>query len=291
MSDSEKMKTALSLFLCILIALMAFGQDHANPPQTQIMTLGVFHFAYPNLDAVKTAEKDQISVLDEPYQSEIIAIAKALEEFNPTIIAVESMPDRQMIQDSLLGLYTKGLRTLRRNEIEQLGFRMAKDLNLERVWCVDDPGRHYPNIEEIFSDRNRLEAFERFYLENQHSEYLPPNPETRISSIIDELFENNRPERIKERLSVYLLHPFKYEEQEGDYTGVDFETGRWYNRNLRIFRNIQRIPQGPNDRILLIVGAEHLNLLNIFFDASREYDLISPLPYLEKARDLSRDLK
>lgn len=284
------MKTTLSLFL-ILSALMALGQDKNNPPQTQIMTLGVFHFAYPNLDAVKTDEKDQISVLDEPYQSEIIAIAKALEEFKPTIIAVESMPDRQMIQDSLLGLYTQGLRTLRRNEIEQLGFRMAKDLDLEKVWCVDDPGRHYPNIEEIFSDRNRLEAFERFYLENQHSEYLPPNPETRISSIIDALFGLNQPEYIKERLSVYLYLLFKYEETEGDFTGVDLETGRWFNRNLRILRNIQRIPQSHNDRILLIVGAEHLNLLNIFFDASREYDLISPLPYLEKARELSRDLK
>ncbi len=283
------MRTFLSFFLCILIASITFGQEKNNPTQTQIMTLGVFHFAYPNLDAEKTDEKDQISVFDEPYQSEIIAIAKALKEFNPTIIAVESTPDNQSFLDSLLGLYQKGLRTLRRNEIEQLGFRLVKDLDLGKVWCVDDPGRHYPNIEEIFSDRNRLENFEKFYLENQHSEYLPPNPGKSISSIIDELYENNRPERLKERLSIYLLHPFKYEEQAGDFTGVDFETGRWYNRNLRIFRNIQRIPQNHTDRILLIVGAEHLNLLNIFFDASREYDLISPLPYLEKAKELSRE--
>jgi len=284
------MRTFLSLFLCILIASNTFGQDKNNPPQTKIMTLGVFHFAYPNLDAVKTDEKDQISVLDEPYQSEIIAIAKALKEFNPTIIAVESTPDNQSLQDSLLGLYQQGLRTLRRNEIEQLGFRLVKELDLEKVWCVDDPGRHYSNIEEIFNDKTRLEKFERYYFENQTSEYLPTIPDTRISSIIDELFGRNQPEWIRERLSIYLLHPFKYEEQEGDFTGVDFETGRWYNRNLRILRNIQRIPQSPNDRILLIVGSEHLNLLNIFFDISREYELISPLPYLEKAKEHSRGL-
>ena len=29
--------------------------------------------------------------------------------------------------------------------------------------------------------------------------------------------------------------------QEKDFTGVDFETGRWFSRNLKIFRNIQRI--------------------------------------------------
>jgi len=47
---------------------------------------------------------------------------------------------------------------------------------------------------------------------------------------------------------------------------------------------MQRIPRGPDDRILLIVGAGHLNLLNPFFDASWEFELVSPLPYLEKAR-------
>lgn len=88
----------------------------------------------------------------------------------------------------------------------------------------------------------------------------------KVSSIINELNELNEPNQIKERLSIYLLNPFKYEEQPGDFTGgVDFETGRWFNRNLRIFRNIQRIPHSADDRILLIIGREHLNLLNLFF--------------------------
>lgn len=52
------------------------------------MTLDVFHSAYPNLDAVKTRDKDIISVLEEPYQSEIIAISKALSDYKPTIIAI-----------------------------------------------------------------------------------------------------------------------------------------------------------------------------------------------------------
>jgi hypothetical protein len=42
------------------------------------MTLGVFHFAYHNLDAVKTVDQDKISVLEEPFQSEIVAISEAI---------------------------------------------------------------------------------------------------------------------------------------------------------------------------------------------------------------------
>jgi len=83
-------------------------QQIQKHPKTKIMTLGVYHFAYHNLDKVKTAEKDMISVLDEPYQSQIAAIAKSIEEFRPTIIAIERDPSAQHKVDSLYALYKLG---------------------------------------------------------------------------------------------------------------------------------------------------------------------------------------
>jgi hypothetical protein len=248
------------------------------------MTLGVFHFAYPNLDVVKTDDKNKISVLDEPYQSEIRSICKAIEKFNPTMIAIEWTPDNQSFADSLYNQYKAGNFDLKKNEVYQLGFRIGKQLDLEKIYCVDDQGKHYRDIEAIFNDSIRLSKFEDYYVNSRDSIYGLDVSQDKVSSIIDALYESNRPEKIKERLATYLLHPFKYEESPGDFTGVDFETGRWYNRNLRIFRNIQRIPHSSEDRILLIIGSEHLNLLNLFFDTSREFELVSPLPYLEKAR-------
>jgi hypothetical protein len=275
------MKILLLLIGTILACVTSSAQEWEQPPQTKVMTLGVFHFAYPNLDAVVVAEEDQISVLDEPYQSEIISIVRAIEKFSPTIICVERVPDRQNFTDSLYSLYLDGSLQPARNEIYQLGFRIAKNLNLPGVICVDDPGRHYDNINELFQDSTRLGGLVEHYQNSPDSIYQVHTFSGRISSIIDELIRKNSPEYITDRLSIYLLNPFKYEEEPGDFLGVDFETGRWYNRNLRIFRNVQRMPQSPDDRILLIVGAEHLNLLNLFFDISKEYEFISPLPYLE----------
>ncbi len=272
----------LLLFISTIIACVASpAQEWTQPPQTQVMTLGVFHFAYPNLDAIIVAEEDQISVLDEPYQSEIISIATAIEKFNPTIVCVENRPERQQHIDSLYLLYKSGRLKPRKNEIYQLGFRIAANLNLPGVYCIDDMGRHYDNINELFQDSVRLTGLVDYYRNSPDSIYQVPTFSGRISSIIDELIRKNSPDYITERLSIYLLNPFKYEEEPGDFLGVDFETGRWYNRNLRIFRNVQRIPHSPDDRILLIVGAEHLNLLNLFFDVSKEYEFVSPLPYLE----------
>lgn len=275
--------TLLATALCIMAAAGLHGQEPLVPPRTKVMTLGVFHFAYPNLDAVKVSEDQQISVLDEPYQSEILAICRAIGDFHPTIIAIESLPENQTLLDSLYAIYRNGEWTLSRGETQQLGFRIAGNMGLERIHCVDDPGRPYEDISGLFGDSTRMARFSDYYHNFPDSAYLLPRPDTRVSSITETLMAANDPRKVQERLGVYLLNPFKYEEEPGDFTGVDFETGRWFNRNLRIFRNIQRIPFSSDDRILLIIGSEHLNLLNPFFEASPEFELVSPLPFLEQA--------
>ncbi|GET21854.1 DUF5694 domain-containing protein [Prolixibacter denitrificans] len=277
------MHKLLTFLLGVFLFTNALPQSDEITPQTKIMTLGVFHFAYPNLDAIQTKKKNQISVLNEPYQSEIIAIANAVSEFRPTIIAIEVTPDQQGKIDSLYALYRADQFTLRKGEVYQLGFRIGKISNVPIIHCVNHWGRHYKSIEALFKDSIRQSKFVEYFRNSPDSIYEPHRAPTKVKNIIDELKKLNDPAAIRERLSVYLLNPFKYEEKPGDFTGVDFETGRWFNRNLRIFRNIQRIQHSSDDRILLIIGREHLNLLNLFFDVSKEFELVSPLPYLEKA--------
>lgn len=276
------MRTTFSLILFLMAVTSGFCQEQPTGP-VKVMTLGTFHFAYPNLDAVKTSQDDQINVLKEPWQSEIVSIAKAIEAFQPTIIMVERHPSQQQRTDSIYQEYRAGRYTLGKNEIDQLGFRIAADMDLDRVYCVDDKGRHYSEILAILSDSARLAAFEDYYMN-------PPvqrvrEPRKKINSITGELKYSNNPEVIQNGLAHYLVHPFLYEEAPGDFTGVDFETGRWFNRNLRIFRNMQRVPATSEDRILLIIGSEHLNLLNYFLEVAEGFQLVSPLPYLEASEE------
>lgn len=278
------MRKLLILSCIAFFAGTTYGQVNDIPPQARIMTLGVYHFAYHNLDVVQTAESDQISVLEEPYQSEIRSLSNAICDFRPTIIAIEVTPDRQHEIDSLYSLYRENKFELGKDEIYQLGFRIGKSLNLPSIHCVNDWGKPYDNILEMLNDSTRAAKFEEYYLHSPDSVYKIHSESKKVSSIIEELYELNDPEKIKERLSVYLLTPFKYEEVPGDFAGADFETGRWFSRNLRIFRNIQRIPHTPDDRILLIIGREHLNLLNLFFETSKEFEFVSPIPYLERVR-------
>lgn len=284
------MKEIVLLTLYLFTNAILIAQNLQTYVPTQVLTLGVFHFAYPNLDAIKTLPEDKISVYDEPYQSEIIAVAKVFEEFKPTVVAVECTANWQLIYDSLFQLYRAGSFDLKSNEIFQLGFRLANNLNHSEVFCIDDPGHHYSSILEIFNDSLRSAKLESYCFNNlkEIDKVFGFRVNSgKVAGIIDELIALNQPERARVRLAVYLLHPLWYEEVPGDFTGVDFESGRWFNRNIRIFRNIlrniQRIPVTQEDHILLIIGAEHLKLLNYFFEISKEFELVSPIPYLERA--------
>jgi hypothetical protein len=277
-------------YLLLLLSVFSFGfrsndtaKDAARGP-VQVMTLGVFHFNYPNLDAQKTSEENQISVLDEPWQSQIKAIAKAIEQFAPTIIAIEKMPELQSEIDSQYQVYDPTRPDRRKNETYQLGFRIGNSLGIPKIWCIDDMGNPYPQIQAIMTDRGRGAQFEDYFYNSENKNIVRLENLPKIQCIIDELIRLNDKETIYKSLQSHLVHPFKYEENPGDFTGVDFESGRWFNRNLRIFRNIQRIPAQPEDRILIIIGSGHLNLLNFFIDVSPEFQLVSPIPYLEKTQ-------
>ncbi|MFU8842920.1 MAG: DUF5694 domain-containing protein [Bacteroidales bacterium] len=284
---SKSIVSPLIIFLILFFRSAVMTQPEDGPVISRIMTLGVFHFSYPNLDAVATHKNNQIDVLEQPWQSEIENLVTALAGFRPTIVAVEVHPDKQPRMDSLYALYINSQTALTRNEVQQIGFRLGRILNLNKVWCIDDMGRHYNNILTLFDDSTRLENFGHHYHNSSDTMYYKARPAEKITSILETLIIDNDPDAVSESLGAYFVNLFKYEEEPGDFTGVDFETGRWFNRNLRILRNIQRIPRGPDDRILLIIGSGHLNLMNHFLEVSPEFELISPLPFLDEAKRMN----
>ena len=101
--------------------------------------------------------------------------------------------------------------------------------------------------------------------------------------ILADLINRNDEKNQERDLGNYLVGVFKYQSDDNSFFGTDFTTGWWFNRNLRIFRNVQKIKAKPTDRILVIFGAGHMNLLNLFFKVSPEYKLLKTNDYLKKA--------
>ena len=101
----------------------------------------------------------------------------------------------------------------------------------------------------------------------------------RKSTVEEYLRRLNSPAKIAENSAAYLnlLLPG---DSVGIYANTD-EVTNWYKRNLRIFTNINRITDFPNDRILLVIGAGHLRILKNLASDAPYFCLVDASPYLE----------
>ncbi len=274
------MKLNLTVILTVLISAV-FAQAQKK---TEVLTLGSFHFAFRNLDLIKTSTEDQIDVLEPKYQKEIEDIVARIAKFKPTIIVIERDPVKQVKYDSLYNQYLMGKYDLARDEVDQIGFRIAKMMKLKTLYCVNAWGRDYEVLDSVLEGKDSIgnkKFMDYFYKYADTVKQYFPQPVFKTKGIRAELIQKNDPKNIKRDLGTYLIGTFKYETNSNEFFGPDFVTGWWFNRNLRIFRNIQKINAKPTDRILVIFGAGHMTLLNSFFEASPEYRLLKVNDYLK----------
>ncbi len=243
-------------------------------PKAKIMILGTFHFKDAGLDSYRP--KYDVNILSEQRQREVREVIDLLAGYKPTKVAVEWTAEYQEQTDEQYRQYRAGAFELKANEVYQLGFRLAKRLGHPRVYLVDAKGRWFENRTnaEDYAAKHGQQAF----LESKwYQRYL------KLSEYADELkmkitlrdyfLTRNSEEVIRASHGVYLIGSFKVGTGD-DYPGVDGFVSQWYNRNLKIFANLQRITESPNERILLIIGAGHVPIIRHAVEASPEYDLV-----------------
>jgi hypothetical protein len=282
--------------------------DNSNigQPPAKIMLLGTFHFQDAGLDRYKP--RFDVDILSETRQKEVAEVVELLAVFEPTKIAVERRPERQQEMDQNYHAYLRGEFHLSGNEVHQIGFRLARRLGHERVYCIDAWGRYYePPIDleayahglttkELGTLLERQFDFDperdlRSYAQQHNQEHLLSQWWPHIQKSLERGDERKTQRTLRQLLlegaseanivrghGDYLVDWFKVG-TGNEYPGVDFITA-WYNRNLRIFANLQRITEAPGERILLIIGGGHVPILRHCVQASPEYDLVELHGYL-----------
>ena len=262
-----------------------------------VMVLGSSHLANPGVDAFNFRMDD---VLAPKRQREIEQLVEQLKEFKPTKIAFErdEKTNGAGTQTEYQG-YLKGTYELKRNEHDQIGFRLAKQMGHPKVYCVD----YWPEQNPFFPDDFDWDLMDADKFAKAHNqEHLLPSiedlaaPDAKITRqeedgrvwiesekylpIIDMYIQHNEPEGIRNDHQLYLRKIARI--GLGDqYPGANWVAHSWYARNLKIFVNLTRITESADDRILLIIGAGHVFLVQQFLEDSGDYIIESPLKYLK----------
>ncbi len=262
-----------------------------------IMILGTAHLANPGMDSVNLKMDD---VHAPKRQREIQELVEQLKTFSPTKIAMEVDFSRDAEINASYQSYLKGTYELTRSEGHQIGFRLAKQLRHSKVYCVD----YFRSSKEnpIFNGGIDSDLIDRSGFAKRHNqEHLfgshPGDPgkvivdtdgtvwiePEKYEPIIDMLIRLNQPAWSRASQRAYL-----HDARVGlgdEYPGVNWLVHIWYDRNLKIFVNITRITESADDRILLMMGAGHIFLVQQFLENSGDYIIESPLKYLKTEED------
>ena len=265
-----------SAALLMTLVTTTDAQQSRGVRPAQVMILGTYHFANPGLDVVKTEVAD---VLSPAKQGEIARVVEALARFRPTKIAVEAPPASAARLDSLYRAYRAGRHALSRNEIEQLGFRLAGRLEHGRVYPIDHTGE-FPFEAVMQYAQAHDPAFVAYAQRTITAVTAEENRRQKELTIGQNLRERNNPRTIAMEHGVYTRLA---RVGAGDnYVGADL-VSKWYGRNIRIFANLQRIAE-PGDRILVIFGSGHAAILRELVRYYPEMALAEALDYLPPAQ-------
>ena len=248
------------------------------PPEAKVLILGSFHFKDAGLDSYKP--EFDIDIMSNERQEQVQEVVAALARFQPTHVAVEAKAERQAQLDERYQRYLAGDFELPSGELYQLGFRLAKVMQHKGVWAVDAPARRYTDALSARKwaaengQRDLLEPLWDLQFDRLYRYYDKQKTE---QTLRETLLERNSEENLLRNHGNYLVGPFEVGSTNGDenelYPGADATTA-WYNRNLRIFANLQRLSPRKGARIVLIIGAGHVAILRHAIRASPQYEWV-----------------
>lgn len=258
--------------LAVVSPLAGQQRRPASPDlRAQVLVLGTYHMAGSG-DYLKTATDD---VLSPTRQREIEALVDGLAAFRPTRIMVEA----PLASDSALNTrylrYVAGTYTLTANEIDQVGFRLAKRLGHAKVFAID-----YTHNEDVASvvgwaAQNGDTGFVNF-VQRFAAGMAATNDTLRRLTIMEHLRRLNAPEVDEAGEAAYLR--MARVGVGSNFTGADVVVGR-YARNLKIFAAMSR-DLVPGDRVLVLYGASHGKALRDFVRGSPDLHLVEASTYL-----------
>jgi hypothetical protein len=263
------MKNALRIF-AVLIALVTGAAHAQNAPK--VMLFGVFHFANPGLDVVKT---DQINVMTPENQAYLDGLADRLAEFKPTKILLEFEPARDAeLQQRLTG-YRDGSFELTSNEVYQLGFRIAARTDGATIHGFDERSVHW-QAEPLFAYLQESDPETQTRLDTLYEQITEEMQEAHSTlSLRDLLLLAN--DAAKDRLNRASYLMTNHVGTSDNFVGAD-ATASWWHRNFRMYAHVQRYAQ-PGDRVLVIGGQGHVAILRTLLDDDPDRVAVDVRPY------------
>lgn len=268
--------------IALLLALSAKGQIQQyqnlkfntkidNP--IAVLNVGTFHMGYSN-DA-NTIDFDEY---DKDNIRQIHEIAQKIAAFKPTIIIVEKPPISSSEIQEQYAEYVKNpnLKFKSPNEIQLLAYEVGRLSNTAKIYGIDHKMSYNYSIREEVENTKNQALIDWYY---QQAGSLIKTFESTNPTILERLKIINQPFYLDFLININTdLLP--YVSTEGNFEGAD-EAAKFYQRNLRMFSNLNQIEMTSEDRVFILLGGTHTAFLQQWLERSPKYKLVNTLDYIK----------
>lgn len=241
----------------------------------QVLNLGTFHFGYTS-DANTTNFDEK----NKENQRQAHEIAEKLAKFQPTVILVEMPPEKNGQLQSDYQAYVKNPKMSFKSptEIELLAFELGRISGVKKIYGVDHKlSYNYAigmKIENAIDSTLHNQYFKNPYSFHPELPGIENNP-----SLLQRLKQINHDKFLDFLITVnadILTHAGTSE----GFEGAD-EAAKYYQRNLRMYSNINRLELSKDDRVFILMGASHSAFFRDFMSRSPKYEMVDTFQYLK----------
>lgn len=271
----------------LLFVLLPFLNLAQNAP-IKVYLLGTFHF--------NQIEVSTYDVRQPAYQKDIVTITQRLYAAGIDKVFLESMPDFAIENrmDSFYQAFRQGDSLRVRNEIWQIGYRLAHWRQHERVYFCDHPGQYGNYLAQIrdYSEKHgELEKFEKggpgvsFSIDRG----LDDDSLRRQMSLLSYLQLLNDPVYQRMLHAHYISHyPIlghtdSYQYKNGEFLLGAELTADWYRRNIKIYSHILNQLDFNEKAIFLLIGNDHIPIIRQLFEDNPAFEVVPVRQWLGKS--------
>ena len=253
-----------------LLVLAFLGSTAFAAEPAQLLVVGTYHMSNPGADLANVRADD---VLAAPRQKQIEAVVEALARFKPNRVFVEWPAE---LVNERYAKYRAGTLGPSRNEVVQLGFRLARRERLDAVNGVDVDGDFpFDKVQAWAKAHGRAADLDAMLEEAKHETERINELQAR-ATIGGVLHEMNKPAALARNWSFYpqLLSFGAGDDQPGAAL-----LSAWIARNNAICARIVQALK-PGERAVVFFGQGHIPPLKRCLEEAPGVRLRDPLDYL-----------
>lgn len=252
----------------------ATASDAAPSDKIKVLNFATFHMG--NTSDANSTEFDE---KNKKNQEDAKKIAQMIAAFKPTIICVEVSPSRDAELNAEYQKYIDNpqITSSYYGEVGLVAFEVGRLSNIARLHGIDHKMSYNYNIAAEITNSIDSTTINSYY-ENPLKDYPELNVNENDLSLVEKLRLVNTVNYLDFLIAVNA-DMLAFAGTENGFEGAD-EAAKYYQRNLRIYSNLNRISATKEDRIFILSGGSHTAFLGEFMKRSPKYEVVNTLDYL-----------